>query len=291
MANTFTNVSNGRAVAQRALTILIDRFPWFNGAAAANFSDVPANKGDAITTHLATIAGAGTYSTTQGYVPTDRTLASYSVTLNTIAHQTVAINDDEKASSAINLIDRLASSAAYAVGKKVVDDMLALVTSAYSSTLSATSVTYSQIVDLAQELDKNLVSKANRYAVLSPANYATLIKDSTIIANAQRTGDVVQSGVAGVLAGVSVYDYTDISKATAATKGFAAQQEAFLFASRALEVPGNYPGSVENVTEPESGLTMQVREWFNPDLGTTNRSYILLYGVARGVTAGLVRLV
>jgi hypothetical protein len=34
-----------------------------------------------------------------------------------------------------------------------------------------------------------------------------------------------------------------------------------------------------------------VREWVNPTLGTTNRSYILLFGVGRGSTSSLVRIV
>ena len=75
------------------------------------------------------------------------------------------------------------------------------------------------------------------------------------------------------------------------SKGFAAQQEALLVAARLPEVPSDYPGSIENVTEPVSGLSLQMREFYNPTLGTRNRSYILLFGCGRGSTASLVRLV
>jgi hypothetical protein len=43
-------------------------------------------------------------------------------------------------------------------------------------------------------------------------------------------------------------------------------------------------------TEPESGLSVQVREWYNADLAQFRRTYTLMYGVAKGQATSLQRI-
>jgi hypothetical protein len=290
MANTLGSVSNGKAIAQRALTTLVDSLPFLTKA-VTDFSDVPARMNDTITTHLVTVGTAGAYSTTAGYVAQDRTQTDATISLSNLIHSTYAIRDDEKFSSSIDLLNRFASSAAYALGKSMTDSLLALVTSTYASTLSvaAGALSYRGVVSLGYSLDNNKVPSNDRYAIISPDNKASLLNDSSIVANAQIQGDTVKTGSIGMVNGIEVFSYTALPSAV--SKGFAAQKEALIVAARVPEALDNYPGSQDVVTDPSSGLSLAVREFVNPTLGTTNRSYILLFGVGRGSTSSLVRLV
>ena len=123
MANTLATISNGKLVSQRALSLLVEQFPFLTSA-YSDFSDASARKGDIVTTHLITAATAVAYSTANGYVAGDRTQTDCIVSLDNLIHSTVAINDSEAASSSINLIERFAASAAHAIGKSMVDTLL-----------------------------------------------------------------------------------------------------------------------------------------------------------------------
>ena len=268
MANTLGSTSNGKAIAQRALTTLVDSLPFLTKA-VTDFSDVPARMNDTITTHLVTVGTASAYSTTAGYVAADRTQTDATISLSNLVHSTYAITDAEKYTSSIDLINRFASSAAYALGKKMVDVMLDLVTaSCYSSTLSVTAgaLTYRGVVSLGYGLDNNKVPSNDRYAIVSPDNKASLLNDANIVANAQIQGEAVRSGSVGLVNGIEVFSYTALPSAI--SKGFAAQKEALIVAARVPEALDNYPGSQDVVTDPESGLSLAVREFVNPTLGT-----------------------
>jgi len=292
MANTLGSVSNGKVIAQRALELLVENYNWISSG-VSDFSDATARKGDSITTHIVTIQSASDYSTTAGYVPADVTQTDVTVTLNQFKHTTYAVNDDERTSSNINLINRFAEQAAHALGKAMVDSVLNLVTTAYASTLTvaADATTFRSIVSAGLALDNNKVPVGGRFAVLSPGNYASLLNDANIVANAQRSGDVVASGQIGTVAGITVYGYNGL--VSGISKGFVAQREAMVVASRLPALPDGVtlPGSIDVVTEPKSGLSLQVAGHYNFRLGSHERSYRILYGVGRGQTSSLVRLV
>jgi len=292
MANTLGSVSNGKVIAQRALELLVENYNWISSG-VSDFSDATARKGDSITTHIVTIQSASDYSTTAGYVPADVTQTDVTVTLNQFKHTTYAVNDDERTSSNINLINRFAEQAAHALGKAMVDSVLGLVTTAYASTLTvaADATTFRSIVSAGLALDNNKVPVGGRFAVLSPGNYASLLNDANIVANAQRSGDVVASGQIGTVAGITVYGYNGL--VSGISKGFVAQREAMVVASRLPALPDGVtlPGSIDVVTEPKSGLSLQVAEHYNFRLGSHERSYRILYGVGRGQTSSLVRIV
>jgi len=292
MANTLGSVSNGKVIAQRALELLVENYNWISSG-VSDFSDATARKGDSITTHIVTIQSASDYSTTAGYVPADVTQTDVTVTLNQFKHTTYAVNDDERTSSNINLINRFAEQAAHALGKAMVDSVLNLVTTAYASTLTvaADATTFRSIVSAGLALDNNKVPVGGRFAVLSPGNYASLLNDANIVANAQRSGDVVASGQIGTVAGITVYGYNGL--VSGISKGFVAQREAMVVASRLPALPDGVtlPGSIDVVTEPKSGLSLQVAEHYNFRLGSHERSYRILYGVGRGQTSSLVRIV
>ena len=73
--------------------------------------------------------------------------------------------------------------------------------------------------------------------------------------------------------------------------GFAAHESALIIASRLPDAgPADYPMSVENVTDKESGLSLQMREWYDPSAGARHLTCTVMYGVAVGNAAALHRI-
>lgn len=76
--------------------------------------------------------------------------------------------------------------------------------------------------------------------------------------------------------------------------GFAGVAEGLVIATRLPKIPADsseIQGSIEVVTEPNTGLSLQVRSWYDMKLGKEFRTYTLMYGVAAGNPACIERLV
>lgn len=49
--------------------------------------------------------------------------------------------------------------------------------------------------------------------------------------------------------------------------------------------------SIQNVTQPETGLTLQCREWYEPKEGKLYATFTLMWGVGVGNPAALKRII
>lgn len=293
MANTL-GTTNANVIAQRALEILVADYSFLQNS-VADFSDEAAKFNASVFTHRVSALTAQDYSQANGYVATAATQTDVQITLNKFKHVSYDVDDQERTSSNINLIERFASSAAHALGLQMVGDLLALVTSAsYTNalTVASTAFTYRSVVSAGITLNNNNVPSNDRYAVLSPSFFGALLNDTTVVANPQITGDVVRSAGIGNVAGFQINQYSAIPSNSITLGGFFAQREALLIAARVPEVPAGVtiPGDISVVTEPRTGLSVQVREAYSVQTGKLQRTYALIYGVKAGETSSLVRI-
>jgi len=293
MANTI-GTTNANVIAQRALEILVADYSFLRNS-VADFSDEAAKYNASVFTHRVSALTAQDYSQTNGYVATAATQTDVQITLNKFKHVSYDVDDQERTTSNVNLIERFASSAAHALGLQMVGDLLALVTSAsYTNalTVASTAFTYRSVVSAGITLNNNNVPSNDRYAVLAPAFFGALLNDTTVVANPQITGDVVRSAGIGNVAGFNISQYSAIPGNGITLGGFFAQREALLIAARVPEVPANVtiPGDISVVTEPRTGLSVQVREAYSVQTGKLQRTYALIYGVKAGETSSLVRI-
>jgi hypothetical protein len=141
-------------------------------------------------------------------------------------------------------------------------------------------------------LNNSNVPVNGRYAVLNPSFYGALLNDTTVVANPQITGDLVRTAGIGNVAGFNINQYSAVPSNSITLGGFFAQQEALLIATRVPEVPTGVPipGEISVVTEPRTGLSVQVRENYDVVKGMLQRTYALIYGVKAGEPASLVRI-
>ena len=293
MANTI-GTTNANVIAQRALEILVADYSFLRNS-VTDFSSEAAKYNASIYTHRISATTAQDYSQANGYVASATTQTDVQITLNKFKHVSYSVDDQERTSSNINLIERFAGAAAHALGLQMVGDLLALVTStSFTSALTQSSATfsYASVVSAGITLNNANVPQNDRYAVLAPSYYGRLLNDSTIVANAQISGEQARTAGIGSVAGFSINMYSAVPSNSITLGGFFAQREALLIAARVPEVPTGVliPGTIDTVTEPRTGLSVQVRENYDVVKGMLQRTYALIYGVKAGETSSLVRI-
>jgi len=293
MANSI-GTTNANVIAQRALEILVADYSFLRNS-VTDFSSEAAKYNASIYTHRISATTAQDYSQANGYVATATTQTDVQITLNKFKHVSYAVDDQERTSSNINLIERFAGAAAHALGLQMVGDLLALVTSSsFTSALTQSSATfsYASVVSAGITLNNANVPQNDRYAVLAPSFYGRLLNDSTIVANAQISGEQSRTAGIGSVAGFNINLYSAVPQNSITLGGFFAQREALLIAARVPEVPTGVPipGDISVVTEPRTGLSVQVRENYDVVKGLLQRTYALIYGVKAGETNSLVRI-
>jgi len=293
MANSI-GTTNANVIAQRALEILVADYSFLRNS-VTDFSSEAAKYNASIYTHRISATTAQDYSQANGYVATATTQTDVQITLNKFKHVSYSVDDQERTSSNINLIERFAGAAAHALGLQMVGDLLALVTSSsFTNALTQSSATfsYASVVSAGITLNNNNVPQHDRYAVLAPSYYGRLLNDSTIVANAQITGEQARTAGIGSVAGFNINMYSAVPSNSITLGGFFAQREALLIAARVPEIPTNVPipGTIDTVTEPRTGLSIQIREAYNVFSGQLQRTYALIYGCKAGETNSLVRI-
>ena len=150
---------------------------------------------------------------------------------------------------------------------------------------------YDTLVDLYTELSINKALD-NRSAFLMPTYAGQLKKDSVLTSANSSAADVIRSGSLGPLAGfTNVYEYAAIPHNSENLVGFACSREALLIAARQPAVTDQNTVQVENVTDPVTGLPLQLRLFYVPQSKKTYLTVEVMYGVAVGVAGNLVRLV
>ena len=295
MANSFAT-RNGTIIAQKTLTTLLAEFPALSKI-STNFTDQPLLFGQSLKVDIVTARTAIAYSTTNGYVPSDAAITQATVTLNTHVHDTYYVNDQDATSTNVNLVNRFARASAYAIGSKVMADLMALVLNANyanSSTVAIGSFDRAALIDVNTQLDLRSVSSMDRFALLYPSYYGALLKDTTAVSNnTNPESNAIASGVLSDIDGTMVMRTSTVPGNSENLTGFVAVPEALAMATTIPAAPPEgipLAGIANTVTDPDSGLSVQVREWYDFNLGRHYRNTVLMYGVAVGNAAALQRI-
>ena len=77
-------------------------------------------------------------------------------------------------------------------------------------------------------------------------------------------------------------EYSDIPDNSENLEGFVCGKEALIIAARQPALPENWAGAVESVQDPDTGITIQLRNWYEAKDGAQFLTATLMYGVAAG---------
>lgn len=291
MSNSLAGI-NLAQIAQRSLETLVAQLPALS-AFATDFSDEVAVEGSSVTTRVATQPTVGSLAT--GYATNAQNAATTAktITLGDVNGLVLGFTDSEWSKSSINLYDIFVRPGVNAVANSMIDDALALLTASnfsQSATIAAAAMNHGKVVDLAKELTESNVPKMDRFLGLAPGHYAQLAKDVKDT-YAVGTSNVIQLNQLPPIAGLSVFEYTDIPSNSENLVGWAGGKQGIIIAARQPAIPQGFTGEIETAVDPESGFALQLRKWYSADDGKYYLSIGAMWGVAVGVPENIVRIV
>lgn len=304
MSNTLGGI-NLQVIAQDSLTTLLAQFPLVNKFTTDFGGDI-LQRGESVTTRLAGPVVA-TDIAANGYIASNVTSTAKVVTLNKHKGFVMGFQDGEVARGGYDVLRRtFIRPAAHAVVKAVMDDVFGLVTGANFGTTGDTTVNGTKVVyngsvaafdadavaDIAQQLTDANVAMAGRTIICRPSLYTALAKDNSIQAQyASGTNAPITENLLPRIHGFEINQYSALPDPESNNlKGIAVNPEAILIAARLPATPTNWYGNVATATDAESGLSIQVREWYDGVSGEQKLSMSILYGVSVGNGACLGRI-
>lgn len=298
MSNSSLGTITPILVAQEALPILADRFP-FIGTFVTDFSDEPVLFNQTVYSRLPQVQGVQDYDVNNGYVASAGTLNDIPVTVNKHRHTSVSFTDQQLTSTNLNLVEQFSASLAAAVGMDIMSGVSTLFTT--GNFLSSASVgsgnlatRANSILSAKKALDVNKVPVNDRFFINSPQTEYQLLQDESLVKLTWGADGVTEHGLPEVH-GFEFGTYTSLPTNNNLL-AVAGQKAAVVLAARAPEMPTEslnvpIPGKITNVVDPKTGFTIQVREFYNIQLGQLQVTYTWMYGCAVGSQTSLVRIV
>jgi len=289
---------NLQVIAQDSLTTLLAQFPLVNKFTTDFGGDI-LQRGESVTTRIAE-GMAATDIGANGYVRSDVKSNAKTVTLDKHKGFVMGFSDGEVAKGGYDVLRRtFIRPAAHAVVKAVMDDVFGLVALTGTGTFTQTGYTGTvaafdadAVADISQALTDANVPMAGRTLIVRPSLYTSLAKDNSIQAQyASGTNAPLTENLLPRIHGFEVNQYTALPASVTNLKGIAVSPEAILIAARLPATPTNWYGNVAVATDAESGLSIQVREWYDGDTGEQKLSMSILYGVSIGNPNCLAKII
>lgn len=301
MANTFTTLTN-TILAQKALEAFVYAMTPVR-AFATNFSAEAVQRGDKVKVLFVNSADAALdFSGT--YTAQDVTAEGKDITINQRKYVSWTLTTDELATQPQLELERFAAQKGNALAKAVLADIWSQITGANYGTVLHTGpgVGGDHIHEAVADFDtdsvaliKNMCDEENwpemgRSLVISPGADYGLMKDSDVIGTAgYDASSVLRTGRTGQIFGFDKYVSNFIPSNSENYYGFACVPDGMLVAMRTLIPEANVANrpTVEVLSDPVSGISIVMREWFEPANDQTMRVLECNYGYRVGNPTGV----
>jgi hypothetical protein len=303
MGNTFNTLA-GAKVVQEVLATLLVQFPAI-AQITKDFTGGSAKLNQAVNSRVVVPRAAVAFVAGTGYVETDATTIDVPVTISSHIHATFAVTDLEQSSTDRNLRQELVTTNAHALGSKIMTDLFGTVLTAtypleYES--SAANFDRTDIRKVRTALNKQFAPDipGSRFMVLNSDFAEGPSLDTVVVANPNGSNQgAIASGQLPQIDNFNISEYASLPENGEQLCGIAGNKEAIIMASRVPEVPADpseVPGKIMNVTEPNTGLTVQLRRYYDMKFGKLVETLTVMYGFAAGlseagVSKRLVRIV
>ena len=296
MANSFDTVAVD-VIAQEALTRLIQKLSFVKSI-HKDFSTTALAKNQSVITHIISEMSASDvdFASGGGYVSstgTDLIQSDVEIALDKHKAVTFTLSDDERDKSSIDLFNRFAEVASYGLAKGIVDTLIGSDTlgaggASITNTAIAGGLSMDALVDLGATFDSAGVPEANRWIVAHPNTLAELEKEVTAVTNAtfNVNSSIIEGGV-NRIRGFDLYSYnggilTNTASSVGAVAGFT--DSLALVTAPPSSPPSSAGADLGYVSDPETGLTIQRRQWYDADKAQFAFSLTLYLGTK--LTAG-----
>lgn len=292
MANSLGTLTSSLII-QRALELVFTKRPVLNSISLGLQDldgEVRATKlGQSVITRIKSIPTVSTFATA---TPNDITTTDVSVTLNTEKQVYAKFTRAETQGTARNLIDDAAEPIAVALSNAFIDAIAGLWLIGNFTTTAITVAsgwTYANtLLAMRNAFAVRGVPDANRFFAMLPSVYGALLADTTVVAalNNPSNGDAIRTGKLPQVASFGLDEYAALPT-TANKVGFAGTPDSTVFALRPHQDPTTisgipFSGNFGIVTEPRTGLSVDVTEWIDQQTLDINIRIGWMYGIAVG---------
>ena len=228
------------------------------------------------------------------YESGDQSTVSVALSLSENIYRSNHLTAVEASLKATDCLEKALVEAAYAVANHAQLKAFDLITTAYtnaSSAIAASALDGDALLDLKAACVNLGYRKFN--CVLDTLYYTNLLKDPAV-RDASASGVMAgQTGEVTKWAGMDIHSSALVTTSTgvAALEGFICEPSAMGLAIRPpSEIAASGFDMIQNVSDPETGITFQVREWSTPKSNTKWNTVEVLWGGARVDVARLYRI-
>lgn len=255
-----------------------------------NFSSDITDYGNAVTTRYPNALVAQNFLANKNSI--DSNTVARTITLDKYIGVPVAFTDTEVSFSDFQLTEMFVKPALTTLFENVMATQLALVTVANFSSNNvclAADFTAANVARIARIQTAAKVPLDNRHMIISPTYAETLKKDTAVQASyAYGEGNTIRTGKIPKVYNYDIHEWNGTIPTTNNLAAIAFVPQALLLAVRPPALPRNWYGEVRNVTMPETGLTVQIRDYYD---GVSQRTeWCFIYGCQIGNPGGLTRI-
>ena len=255
-----------------------------------NFSSDITDYGNAVTTRYPNALVAQNFLANKNSI--DSNTVARTITLDKYIGVPVAFTDTEVSFSDFQLTEMFVKPALTTLFENVMATQLALVTVANFSSnnvIASGDFTASNVARISRIQTANKVPLANRHIIASPT-YCETLKTQTSVqaAYAYGPGNTIREGVVPRVYGYDIHEWNGTIPTTNNLAAIAFVPQSLILAVRPPALPRNWYGEVRNVTMPETGLTVQIRDYYD---GVSQRTeWCFIYGCQIGNPGNLTRI-
>lgn len=304
-ANTFTNMTN-TVLAGMALEAFTDSLAPI-AAFSLNFSAEAAQRGDKVKVmQIPASDAAADFAGT--YLIQDADATGLDITIDKIKYVSWSLTTDELLNQPQLSMERFAMQKGAALALSMFQDVLSVVTAANYGDTETTNFTVTngdkvtvtaanfdslELAYVAHAADCKKWPRMGRSLLLTPGHYNALFEDATIVgSNGVLGNSLLLDKVVPRVMGMDVYESTAIPANAENLVGFACVPNAILIANR-VRIPdanvANRP-DVQVLSDPKTGASIVLRDWFDPDNDAHKRVLEVTYGYRVGDSEGIVRI-
>lgn len=279
----------GNIISQRTLELVVTRRPLLSGI-VTDFSNEVAKLNQTVYTRAVGLPTVQNF----GAAASDTADTDYPVVLNQHKQVAFTFTAAEYLATGRNLVAEHSEALALALGNFYVDTVAALITDAFTSEVVAAAAgkSFDDVVAATKALNAAGAPDINRFAWVNSDYAAALRNDELMIANFDKNNESGYAHWKNVQGFKDIWEYPALPGNTVNLIGFYFHRSALLLAARVAMDPqtltgAGYPGLIETVTDPVSGLSVISNQYIAQDTLAVTSRLISLFGCARGlVTSG-----
>jgi phage I-like protein len=288
----------GDLVTQRSLSLLKLSFPEL-GVISTDFSDAAAQFGQTVVSRVKSIPATSNYVAGTGYTTANAVTTDVPVIINAHKGVEISFNANELASTSRDVFGEQVEGAHYSLGKAFVDVIYAVITTANFTNETVSAVgdfNRTKVQLLRKALNTRGVQKIGRFLLLNPDFADKLGNDASLVSLAAfQKPEIITEGMLPRVSGFQPYEIENMPT-TDSLVGFAGTADSLVIATRTpndytLAMPGASNGIVGTVTNPDTGITVQLVQFVDHKLAASYWRIAVMFGAAKGNPSSGERLV